>query len=94
MWLTMSDRALGTWGFAGILATLVILLAGSDTLAIVNSILNARLGPLLFIGLFVLWAWCLMCALAVPIALVDRSLRAPVGESRRPRGSVVRPGSR
>jgi hypothetical protein len=45
-------------GIIGIVWTIVIVLGGSDTVAVSNAILHAGLGPLIFGGLAMAWAFC------------------------------------
>lgn len=71
----MSDRFLSVCAIVGVVSTILIVLGGSDTVAIVNAILHAGLGQLIVVGLAFVWAWCALCAIAVAGVLAQRLIR-------------------
>jgi hypothetical protein len=62
-------------GIIGIVWTIVIVLGGSDTVAVSNAILHAGLGPLIFVGLATTWAFCAMCSIALVAVWVQNVYR-------------------
>jgi hypothetical protein len=71
----MSDRFLSVCAIIGVVWTILLILGGRDTEAIVNAILRAGLGPLIVAVLGFVWAWCALCAIAVAGVLAQRLIR-------------------
>ena len=68
VWLTTSgsrrlpsDRLFLYSGIVGIVWTIAIVVGGSDTVAIINAILHAGIGPLVFAAVALMWVWCALC---------------------------------